>query len=63
MRLANVVNQSFTRYRDTTQTSRWREIRACNDKACGESKGQNFHESLLDPTFLVVATTPKAPIY
>src|SRR5215510_8987563 len=34
--------------------SRWREIRACNDNACGESKGQNFHESLLDRTFLIV---------
>jgi hypothetical protein len=28
--------------------SRWREIRACNDNACGESKGQNYHDSLLD---------------
>ena len=31
--------------------SRWREMRACNDNACGESKSQNFHESLLDRTF------------
>jgi Resolvase, N terminal domain len=43
--------------------SRWREIRACNGNACGESKGQNVHDSLLDPTFLIVATNPKAPIY
>ena len=28
-----------------------------------ESKGQNFHDSLLDPTFLIVATNLKAPIY
>ena len=44
-------------------SSRWREIQACNDNACGESKGQNFHDSLLDPTFLIVATNLKAPIY
>ena len=29
---------------------RWRETRACNDNTCGESKGQNSHESLLDLT-------------
>jgi hypothetical protein len=45
------------------QDSRWREIRACNDNACEESKGQNFHDSLLDLTFLIVAVDPKAPIY
>jgi hypothetical protein len=27
--------------------SRWREILACNDNVCGESKGQNSHKSLL----------------
>jgi len=27
---------------------RWREIRVCNDNACGESKRQNSHDSLLD---------------
>jgi|RhiMetStandDraft_4_1073278.scaffolds.fasta_scaffold1028805_1 hypothetical protein len=43
--------------------SRWREIRACNGNACGASKGQNFHDSLLDLRFLIVATDPKAPIY
>jgi hypothetical protein len=42
---------------------RWREIRACNDNACGESKSQNFHESLLDLTFLIASTDPKASIY
>src|SRR5262245_66203754 len=26
--------------------SRWREMRACTDNACGESKSQNSHESL-----------------
>ena len=30
-----------------TLTSRWREILACNDNTCGESKGQNSHNSLL----------------
>jgi len=43
--------------------SRWREIRACNDNVYGESKGQNSHDSLLDLTFLIIATDPKAPIY
>ena len=43
--------------------SRWREIRACNDNTCGESKGQNSHDSLLDLTFLLATTDPKAPIY
>jgi hypothetical protein len=43
--------------------SRWREIRACNDNACGESKRQNFHDRLLDLTFLSAAIDPKAPIY
>jgi hypothetical protein len=43
--------------------SRWREIRACNDNACGESKGQNFHDNLLDLTFLIVANDPKSLIY
>ena len=43
--------------------SRWREIRACNDNTCGESKSQNFHDGLLDRTFLITATDPKAPIY
>jgi putative ABC transport system substrate-binding protein len=28
-------------------TSRWREMRACNDNACGEPKRQHSHESLL----------------
>ena len=42
---------------------RWREIRACTDNAWGESKGQNSHESLLDLTFWVTATDPKAAIY
>jgi len=40
----------------------WREIRACNDNACGESKSQNSHDSLLDLTCLIAATDPKAPI-
>jgi hypothetical protein len=44
-------------------TSRWREIRASNANACEESKCQNFHESLLDLTFLIAATDPKAPMY
>jgi hypothetical protein len=44
-------------------SSRWREIRACNDNVCGESKSQNFHESLLDLTFLIAATDPKPSIY
>jgi len=35
----------------------------CNDNTCGESKGQNSHESLLDLIFLIAATDPKAPIY
>ena len=43
--------------------SRWREIRACNDNACGESTSKNSHDSLLDLTFLIVATDPKGPIY
>src|SRR5215475_9255016 len=43
--------------------SRWREIQACNDHACEESKSQNFHESLLDLIFLITATDHKAPIY
>jgi AAA domain len=43
--------------------SRWREIRACNDKVCGESKRPNSHESFLDLTFLIAATDPKEPIY
>ena len=42
---------------------RWREIRACNDNVCGESKSQNSPESLLALTFLSAATAPKAPIY
>jgi len=42
---------------------RWREMRACNDNTCGESKGQNSHDSLLDLTFLIVATDPKVSIY
>ena len=42
---------------------RWREIRACNDNVCGESKGQNLHDSLLDLTFLIAATDPKTPTY
>ena len=43
--------------------SRWREIRARNDNACGESKSQNSHDSPLDLTFLIAATDPKDPIY
>ena len=27
---------------------RWREIRVCTDNACGESKGRNYHDSLLE---------------
>src|SRR5437763_819335 len=45
------------------QSSRWREILACNDNTYRESKGQNSHDSLLDLTFLTAATDPKAPIY
>ena len=44
-------------------TSRWREIRACNYNACGESKRQNSHDSLLNLTFWTTATDPKASIY
>src|SRR5215831_11329913 len=43
--------------------SRWHEMRACKDNVCGESKGQNSHDSLLDITFLIAATAPEAPIY
>ena len=43
--------------------SRWREMRACNDNACRESKSQNSRDSLLDLTVLIVATDPKSPIY
>jgi hypothetical protein len=43
--------------------SRWREIPACNDNTGGESKSQNSHDSLLDLTFLIAATDPKASIY
>ena len=42
---------------------RWREMQACNDTTYGESKSQNFHDSLLDLTFLIAATDPKASIY
>jgi hypothetical protein len=42
---------------------RWREMRACNDNACGESKDQNSDDSLLDLTFLIAATDPKSSIY
>ena len=42
---------------------RWREILARNDNTCGDSKRQNSHESLLDLTFLIAATDPKAPVY
>jgi hypothetical protein len=38
-------------------------MRACNDNICGEAKGQNSHDSLLDLTFLIVATDRKAPMY
>jgi hypothetical protein len=48
---------------DLPINSRWREIRVCNDNACGESKSQNSPESLLDLTFLIAATDLKAPIY
>jgi hypothetical protein len=44
-------------------TSRWREIWACNDNACGESKSHNFHESFLELTCLSAATDPKALTY
>jgi len=47
----------------TGVSSRWREMRACNDNACGESKSHNSHESLLDLTFLIAATDPKPSIY
>jgi hypothetical protein len=43
--------------------SRWREIPACDDNTGGESKSQNSHDSLLDLTFLIAATDPKASIY
>ena len=43
--------------------SRWREIRTCNDNACGESEDQNSPDSFLDCTFLIAATDPKEPIY
>jgi hypothetical protein len=35
-------------------------MQACNDTTYGESKSQNFHDSLLDLTFLIAATDPKA---
>ena len=55
---------NLTRRRSMTWLhSRWREIRARNDNACGESKSQNSHESLLDLTFLIAVTDHKAPIY
>jgi hypothetical protein len=38
-------------------------MRACNNNACEESKGQNSHESLLDLPFSIFADGPKAPIY
>jgi hypothetical protein len=44
-------------------SSRWREMRACNDNVCGESKSQNSPDSLLDLTSLIAATDPKVPIY
>ena len=34
-----------------------------NRQHLGTAKGQNSHESLLDLTFLIAATDPKAPIY
>jgi hypothetical protein len=53
----------FTKLATSYIASRWREIRACNDNACGESKSQNSHENLLGLTFLIAATDPKASIY
>ena len=38
-------------------SSRWREMRAYNDNACGESKSQNSYDSLLDLTFLSLLLT------
>jgi hypothetical protein len=43
--------------------SRWREIRACNDNVCGESKSQNSHENLLDLTISIFADGATFPIY
>jgi len=44
-------------------TGRWREMLACNDNTCGESKNQNAHASLLDLTCLIAATNSKPSIY
>ena len=49
------------RPRELPVTRRWRDMRACNDNACGASKSHNSHESLLDLTCLVAATDPKHP--
>jgi hypothetical protein len=51
------------RPRELPVTSRWCEIRACNNNACGESKSHNSPESLLDLTVWIAATNPKVPIY
>jgi hypothetical protein len=33
---------TFEEILDQAIASRWREIRACNNNTCGESKGQTF---------------------
>ena len=40
------------------RSSRWREMRACNDHACGASTGHNSHDRLWDLTVLIAATGP-----
>jgi hypothetical protein len=54
---------TFEEILDQAIASRWREIRACNNNTCGESKGQNSHDSLLALPFLIVAIDRKASIY
>ena len=56
------AQQASTPNRAMTLFSRWREMRVCNDNVCGGSKRQNSHDSLVDLTFVIAATDPKASI-
>src|SRR5262249_48893549 len=47
------VGRVRMRARSPYPSSRWREMRACNDNAYGESKGQNSHDRLLGLTFWI----------
>jgi hypothetical protein len=58
-----VVWVAFSQAQPPAVISRWREMRACNNNTCGESKGQNSHDSLLALPFLIVAIDRKASIY